>query len=190
MTNDVTPFRIDIPQTDLDDLADRISRTRWPVQLPGDAWTRGVPVSYLRELTEHWRTGYDWRKHETEINAYPQFTTRIDDQTIHFLHALSPEPDAFPLVLTHGWPGSIVEFLDVIGPLTDPRSHGGDPAQAFHLVIPSIPGFGFSPAPTEPGWDARRVAAAFARLMARLGYERYGAQGGDLGALVSPDLAR
>jgi len=190
MTNDISPFRIDVPQADLDDLADRLSRTRWPVQLPGDPWTRGVPVGYLRGLAEHWRTGYDWRKHEAELNAYPQFTTDIDGQTIHFLHVRSPEPTAFPLVLTHGWPGSVVEFLDVIRPLSDPRSHGADPAQAFHLVIPSIPGFGFSPAPTEPGWDARRVATAFAQLMARLGYERYGAQGGDLGAFVSPDLGR
>ncbi|HKE63968.1 MAG TPA: epoxide hydrolase [Micromonosporaceae bacterium] len=186
----MTPFRIDMPQSDLDDLIERLDRTRWAGQLPGEPWTRGVPVAYLRGLADYWRHAYDWRKNEAELNAYPQFTTEIDGQTLHFLHVRSPEPDAFPLVLTHGWPGSVVEFLDVIGPLADPRSHGADPGVAFHLVIPSIPGFGFSPAPTEPGWDARRVARAFAQLMARLGYQRYGAQGGDLGALVSPDLGR
>jgi pimeloyl-ACP methyl ester carboxylesterase len=158
--------------------------------LPGDRWTRGVPVDYLRELNDHWRSGYDWREHEAELNAHPQFTTEIDGQTVHFLHVRSPEPDALPLILTHGWPGSIVEFLDVIGPLSDPRSHGADPATAFDLVIPSLPGFGFSPAPTGAGWNTRRVAVAFAELMARLGYRRYGAQGGDLGAFVSPDLGR
>ena len=187
---EIRPFRIDIPHAELDDLADRLARTRWAPQLPGDRWTRGVPVDYLRDLTDHWRSGYDWRKHEAELNAHPQFTTEIDGQTVHFLHVRSPEPDALPLILTHGWPGSIVEFLDVIGPLSDPRSHGADPAAAFDLVIPSLPGFGFSPAPTEAGWNTRRVAVAFAELMARLGYRRYGAQGGDLGAFVSPDLGR
>jgi pimeloyl-ACP methyl ester carboxylesterase len=188
--SEIRPFRIDIPRAELDDLADRLARTRWAPQLPGDRWTRGVPVDYLRELTDHWRSGYDWREHEAELNAHPQFTTEIDGQTVHFLHVRSPEPDALPLILTHGWPGSIIEFLDVIRPLSDPRSHGADPATAFDLVIPSLPGFGFSPAPTEAGWNTRRVAVAFAELMARLGYRRYGAQGGDLGAFVSPDLGR
>jgi pimeloyl-ACP methyl ester carboxylesterase len=187
---EIRPFRIDIPRADLDELADRLGRTRWAPQLPGDRWTRGVPVDYLRDLADYWRRGYDWRKHEAELNSHPQFTTVIDGQTVHFLHVRSPEPDALPLILTHGWPGSIVEFLDVIGPLSDPRSHGADPATAFDLVIPSLPGFGFSPAPIEAGWNTRRVALAFAELMARLGYRRYGAQGGDLGAFVSPDLGR
>ncbi len=187
---EIRPFRIDVSRAKLDDLADRLARTRWAPQLPGDRWTRGVPVDYLRDLADHWRRGYDWRKHEAELNSHPQFTTVIDGQTVHFLHVRSPEPDALPLILTHGWPGSIVEFLDVIGPLSDPRSHGADPATAFDLVIPSLPGFGFSPAPTESGWNTRRVALAFAELMARLGYRRYGAQGGDLGAFVSPDLGR
>lgn len=187
---EIRPFRIDIPRAKLDDLADRLARTRWAPQLPGDRWTCGVPVDYLRDLADYWRRGYDWRKSESELNAHPQFTTEIDGQTVHFLHVLSPEPDALPLILTHGWPGSIVEFLDVIGPLSNPRSHGSDPAAAFDLVIPSLPGFGFSPAPAESGWNTRRVAVAFAELMARLGYRRYGAQGGDLGALVSPDLGR
>jgi pimeloyl-ACP methyl ester carboxylesterase len=187
---EIRPFRIDIPHAQLDDLADRLARTRWAPQLPGDHWTRGVPVAYLRDLADYWRSAYDWRKHEAELNAHPQFTTAIDGQTVHFLHVRSPEPDALPLILTHGWPGSIVEFLDVVGPLSDPRSHGADPATAFDLVIPSLPGFGFSPAPTDAGWNTRRVALAFAELMARLGYRRYGAQGGDLGAFVSPDLGR
>jgi epoxide hydrolase len=186
----IRPFRIDVPQADLDDLADRLGRTRWPSEIPGVGWDRGVPLDYLKELAEHWRTSYDWREHEAELNEYEQFTTVVDGQNIHFLHVRSPEPDAFPLILSHGWPGSVVEFLDVIGPLTDPRSHGGDPADAFHLVIPSLPGFGFSEPTREPGWDSFRIARAFAELMGRLGYERYGAQGGDFGAFVAPDLGR
>jgi pimeloyl-ACP methyl ester carboxylesterase len=188
--NDIRPFRIDVAPADLADLRDRLANVRWPAQLPGPGWERGVPVEYLKDLTGYWATGYDWRKHEAALGEYPQFTTTIDGQTIHFLHVRSPEPDAFPVVMTHGWPGSIVEFLDVIGPLTDPRAHGGDPADAFHLVIPSIPGFAFSGPTREPGWDSRRIATAFAELMHRLGYERYGAQGGDFGAFISPDLGR
>lgn len=144
MSEDIRPFRIDIPQADLDDLRDRLARTRLPGQLPGTGAERGVPEERLRELVDYWAGGYDWRVHEARLNEHPQFVTEIDGQRIHFLHVRSPEPDATPLILTHGWPGSVVEFLDVIGPLTDPRAHGGDPADAFHLVIPSIPGFGFS----------------------------------------------
>ena len=184
----IQPFRIDIPQADLDDLADRLGRTRWPDELPGVGWTRGVPLGYLKDLAAYWRDGYDWRKQEARLNQLPQFTTTIDGANLHFLHVRSPEPDALPLVLTHGWPGSIVEFLDVIGPLSDPRAHGGDPADAFHLVIPSIPGFGLSGPTGDAGWTERRVAGAFAELMRRLGYDRYGAQGGDVGAGVSPKL--
>ena len=195
MTNDRTgaeilPFRIDIPQEDLDDLRDRLDRTRWPGGISGAGWSRGVPPDYLEELAEYWRTAYDWREHEAELDRYPQFTTTIDGQNFHFLHVRSPEPGAFPLILSHGWPGSVVEFLDVIGLLTDPRSHGGDPADAFHLVIPSLPGFGFSGPTREPGWDSFRIAGAFAELMRRLGYDRYGAQGGDFGAFIAPDLGR
>ncbi|MEU8399809.1 epoxide hydrolase family protein [Nonomuraea sp. NPDC048892] len=186
----IDPFRIDIPQADLDDLRDRLGRTRWPDELPGTGWSYGVPTSYARELAEYWRTTYDWRAHEAALNAYPQFTTEIDRQTVHFMHVRSPEPDALPLVLTHGWPGSIAEFMQIIGPLTDPRAHGGDPADAFHLVAPSLPGFGFSGPTRETGWNLRRVARAWAELMHRLGYDRYGAQGGDTGALVSPELGR
>src|SRR3712207_6469663 len=188
--HEIQPFRIDIPQADLDDLADRLARTRWPSEMPGVGWDRGVPLDYLKELAGYWRTSYDWREHEAGLNRFPQFTTTVDGQTIHFLHVRSPEADAFPLILSHGWPGSVVEFLDVIGPLSDPRSHGGEAADAFHLVIPSLPGFGFSGPTREPGWDSNRIARAFAELMSRLGYERYGAQGGDFGAFISPDLGR
>ncbi|MEV0162309.1 epoxide hydrolase family protein [Nonomuraea fuscirosea] len=186
----IDPFRIDIPQADLDDLRDRLGRTRWPDELPGVGWSYGVPTSYARELAEYWRTTYDWRAQEAALNAYPQFTTEIDRQTVHFMHVRSPEPDALPLIITHGWPGSIAEFMKVIGPLTDPRAHGGDPADAFHVVAPSLPGFGFSGPTRETGWNLRRVARAWAELMRRLGYDRYGAQGGDTGALVSPELGR
>jgi pimeloyl-ACP methyl ester carboxylesterase len=187
---DIRPFRLDIPQADLDDLAERLSRTRFPAPLLGDDWDTGVPVAYLRELVGHWLHRYDWRAQEAVLNAYPQFTTEIDGQRIHFLHVRSPEPDALPLVLTHGWPGSVVEFLDVIGPLSDPRAHGGDPRDAFHLVIPSLPGFGLSGPVTDAGWDTARIASVWAELMRRLGYERYGVQGGDIGAAVSPEVAR
>jgi epoxide hydrolase len=187
---EIRPFRIDIPQAELDDLRDRLARTRWPDELPGVGWSRGVPVDYLKELAAYWRDAYDWRKHEAQLNQFPQFTTTIDGANVHFLHVRSPEPDALPLIVTHGWPGSIVEFLDVIGPLADPRAHGGDAADAFHLVLPSIPGYGLSGPTREAGWTTDRVAKAWAELMARLGYSRYGAQGGDWGAFVSPELGR
>jgi pimeloyl-ACP methyl ester carboxylesterase len=186
----ITSFRIDIPQADLDDLRERLARTRWPAALPGTGWDRGVPPGYLSELAEYWRTGYDWREHEARLNEYPQFTTEIDGQKIHFLQVKSPEPDATPLLLIHGWPGSFVEFVHVIGPLSDPRGHGDASAPAFDLIIPSLPGFGFSGPLTEPGWNSRRMARALAELMSRLGYQRYGAQGGDFGAFVAPDLGR
>jgi len=183
------PFRIDVPQADLDDLAQRLDRTRWSDELPGAGSSMGIPQARVRELTLRWRTGYDWRAQEAAINAWDQFSTTIDGTNVHFLHVRSAEPGALPLVLTHGWPGSVVEFLDVLGPLTDPRRYGGDPADAFHVVVPSIPGFGFSGPTTEPGWDFLRVARAWAELMRRLGYERYGAQGGDWGTGVSRALA-
>ena len=189
-TESIKAFRIDIPQSDLDDLGRRLRHTRFPAPLPGDDWNTGVPVAYLRGLVQYWQHRYDWRKAEAELNAYPQFTTEIDGQNVHFLHVRSPEPDALALVLTHGWPGSFVEFLDVIGPLTDPRSYGGDPADAFHLVIPTLPGFGFSGPVTDAGWDTSHIATAWAELMRRLGYHRYGAQGGDIGAAVSPEVGR
>ncbi|MEV8047069.1 epoxide hydrolase family protein [Streptomyces griseoluteus] len=186
----IRPFRIDIPESELADLRQRLDRTRWPDELPGVGWDYGVPRDYLRELAEYWRHTYDWRAAEARLNEWPQFMTTIDGADIHFAHIRSPEPDATPLIVTHGWPGSFAEFERIVGPLTDPRAHGGDPADAFHLVLPSIPGFGFSGPTREPGWEYRRTAAAFAELMDRLGYERYGAQGGDWGAAVSRELGR
>jgi epoxide hydrolase len=183
--NEIRPFRIDVPDSDLDDLRERLARTRWPDELPGGGWRRGVPLDYLRQLADYWGTGFDWRAQEARLNAVAQFTTEVDGQTIHFLHVRSPEPDALPLLVSHGYPSSVVEFLEVIGPLSDPRAHGGDPADAFHLVVPSLPGFGFSTPVREPGWDLSRTTAAFAELMGRLGYDRYGVHGGDIGAGVS-----
>ena len=185
----IHPFRVEIPQADLDDLHDRLARTRWPDELPGVGWSRGVPLGYLQELAGYWRDGYDWRGQEARLNQLPQFTTEIDGQRIHFLHVRSPEPDALPLIVTHGYPGSVVEFLDLVGPLTDPRAHGGDPADAFHLVAPSLPGYGFSTPVREPGWAMGRTSRAWVELMARLGYDRYGGQGGDIGAGVTGMLA-
>ncbi|MET8797576.1 epoxide hydrolase family protein [Nocardia sp. NPDC004568] len=174
----IAPFTIDIPRADLDDLADRLARTRWPNEITGAGTDYGFPLARLRELAEYWRTEYDWRAHEAELNELPHFTTEIEGQNIHFVHVRSARPEALPLILTHGWPGSFLEFLDVIEPLS----------RDFHLVIPSIPGFGFSGPTHERGWDATRVAGAWAELMRRLGYERYGAQGGDFGSGISQAL--
>src|SRR5829696_30384 len=207
MTDDdravIREFRIDVAQSDLDDLQERLVRTRWANELPSESregggqpgpvppgWEYGVPLDYVKELVEYWRTDYDWRTWEAKLNEYPQFTTEIDGQNIHFLHVRSPEPDAFPLILTHGWPNSVVEYLELVGPLTDPRAHGGDAVDAFHVVIPSLPGFFFSGATTETGWDAQRTAKAWAELMKRLGYDRYGAHGNDAGAIVAPMQGR
>ncbi len=186
----ITPFRIEIPQADLVDLQERLADSRWPSELPGAGWSRGVPVEYLQGLAGYWGDGFDWRAQEARINEFPQFTTEIDGQTIHFVHVRSAEPNATPLMLIHGWPGSFVEFIDLIGPLTDPAAHGGDAADAFNVVIPSIPGFGFSMPLSEPGWTHTRIAQAFTELMARLGYDRYGVQGGDVGAFQAPLMAR
>jgi pimeloyl-ACP methyl ester carboxylesterase len=190
LETEIRSFRIDVPESELDDLRDRLARTRWPDELPGVGWSRGAPLGYLKELAEYWRTGFDWRKQEARLNELPQFVTEIDGANVHFVHVRSPEPAALPLVLTHGWPGSIVEFLDVIGPLTNPQAHGGKAADAFHVVIPSIPGYGFSGPTHDVGWTTARIARAWAELMHRLGYERYGAQGGDWGAFVTPELGR
>jgi pimeloyl-ACP methyl ester carboxylesterase len=182
----IQPFQIAIPQADLDDLDRRLEGTRWPNELPGIGWNRGVPAEYLKGLAEYWRDGLDWRAQEARLNSFPQFLTEIDGQTIHFLHVTSPEPNALPLMLIHGWPGSFVEFIELIGPLIDPAAYGGDPADAFHVVILSVPGHGFSIPLTEPGWTHARIAKAFTVLMARLGYDRYGVQGGDIGAFEAP----
>jgi len=187
---EIRPYRVHVPQADIDDLRQRLARTRWASELPGTGWERGVPTGYLRELAAHWADRYDWRAHEAALNAHPQFITTIDGADVHFLHVRSGHPGATPLLLLHGWPGSIVEFLDMIGPLTDPAAHGGDPADAFHLVIPSLPGYGFSGPLPQAGWTDGRTAAALAELMARLGYQRYGVQGGDVGAFIGPLIGR
>jgi epoxide hydrolase len=184
------PFQIEIPEADLHELRERLARTRWPESETVGDWSQGVPLVYLKELCDYWAKQYDWRATESRLNALPQFRTVIDGLGIHFLHVRSPHPEALPLVITHGWPGSIVEFLKVIGPLTDPAAHGGDPADAFHVVCPSLPGYGFSDQPNRPGWDIQQIAAAWAALMARLGYERYGAQGSDWGTSISASLAQ
>ncbi len=182
----LSPYRVRIPQADLDDLRDRLRRTRWAPELPGTGWERGVPTGYLRDLASHWADGFDWRAQEEALNLLPQYTTAIDGANVHFAHVRSAEPGATPLLLLHGWPGSIVEFLDLVGPLTDPVAHGGEAADAFHLVIPSLPGYGFSGPLPGPGWTDGRTAAALVELMSRLGYRRYGVQGGDVGAFIAP----
>ncbi|MEE1938656.1 epoxide hydrolase [Streptomyces sp. TRM 70361] len=189
MGHEILPFRIDIPQSDLDELHDRLSRARLPRQLPGEGWNRGVPVDWLRELAGYWRDGYDWRRAEARLNGFPQFTTEIGGQELHFLHVRSAEHGALPVLLTHGWPNSFVEFAELIGRLTDPRAHGGDPSAACHVVVPSVPGFAFSAPPRGTGWTTARVGRMWAELMDRLGYDRYGVQGGDLGAYIAPEVA-
>jgi pimeloyl-ACP methyl ester carboxylesterase len=186
----VVPFRVEIPEAALVDLRQRIARTRWPEPETAGGWSQGVPLSYLQEMCGYWADGYDWRIVETRLNGLPQFVTDIDGLAIHFVHVRSPHPAALPLIMTHGWPGSVVEFLKVIEPLTDPIAHGGNATDAFHVVCPSLPGFGFSGKPALPGWGVERIAAAWAELMARLGYQRYGAQGSDWGTSVSASIGQ
>lgn len=186
----ISPYTIAIAQEDLDDLQARLAHVRWTNELPGVGDDYGLELAPVKKLVEYWRNGYDWRSWEAKLNSYPQFTTTIDGQNIYFLHIRSQEEDALPLILTHGWPTSVVDFLDLIGPLTDPRSHGGEAGQAFHLVIPALPGFGFSGPTSEKGWNRYRVAHAWAELMRRLGYDRYGVHGGDWGSIVSPEVGR
>jgi len=186
----VRPSPIEIPQRDLDDLRSRLERTRWGHELVGAGSDYGVPIDYIRRLVDYWLDGYDWRKWETCLNQWTPSETVIDGQRIHFLHVRSDEPEAIPLIMTHGWPGSIVEFLDVIEPLTNPKWHGRDPSDAFHVVVPSLPGYGFSGPTRARGWDNLRIARAWAELMARLGYDRYGAVGNDAGSMISPELGR
>jgi len=181
----VESFRIAVPEAELDDLRERLRRSRWPERETVDDWSQGVPLAYLEELCDHWTSAYDWRATEARLNALPQFRTEIDGLGIHFVHVRSQHPNAIPLVMSHGWPGSIVEFMKVIGPLTDPPAHGGDAADAFDLVLPSLPGYGFSDKPAAPGWGVEHIADAWAELMAQLGYARYGAQGSDWGTSIS-----
>ncbi|MDR7157258.1 pimeloyl-ACP methyl ester carboxylesterase [Sphingobium xenophagum] len=188
MTESVTPFRIDVPQEELDDLRHRLARTRWPDGAPVDDLSQGVPLTEMQSLCDYWATDYDWRRCERMLNGLGQYRTAIDGLGIHFLHIRSPEPDALPMIMTHGWPGSVLEFAKVIGPLTDPAAHGGDAKDAFHLVLPSLPGYGFSDRPVEQGWGPERTAAAWATLMQRLGYDRWVAQGGDWGSVVTRTL--
>ena len=185
-----TPFRIAVPDEDLDDLRRRLARTRWPEPECVDDWSQGIPLDYTRELAAYWADGYDWRAREAQLNRFDQFTTEIDGLDIHFIHQRSPHDDAFPLIITHGWPGSIVEFHKVIEPLTDPTAHGGRAEDAFHVVCPSLPGYGFSGKPTRTGWGIGKVAEAWETLMTRLGYDRYGAQGGDWGGAVTTTIGR
>ena len=181
----IEPYEIRVEDPVLDDLRDRLARTRFPDQIEGTGWEYGVDVGYLRDLVSYWHDTYDWRAQEEALNRFDHFRTTVDGQGIHFIHARSGDPDALPLLLTHGWPGSIVEFLDVIPRLTDPEAHGGRPGDAFHVVAPSLPGYGFSEPPRSRGWDPQRIATAFVELMGRLGYPAYGAQGGDWGAQVT-----
>jgi pimeloyl-ACP methyl ester carboxylesterase len=189
-TTEVVPFHVEVPQEALDDLRRRIDATRWPSKELVQDRSQGVQLDTLQALARYWATDYDWRKAEAKLNALPQFRTQIDGVDIHFIHVKSPRSDALPLIMTHGWPGSVIELLETVGPLTDPAAHGGDAADAFDLVLPSVPGYGFSGEPTELGWDSSRTARAWAQLMSRLGYTRYVAQGGDVGAAITDAMGR
>jgi epoxide hydrolase len=188
MTSPITPFRISVGDDVLDDLKSRLRKTRWPEAELVDDWSQGAPLRWIKEVCRYWAEDYDWRRREALLNRFAQFTTEIDGLDIHFLHVRSPHKNALPLIITHGWPGSVVEFHKVIEPLTNPTAHGGDPVDAFHVVCPSLPGFGFSGKPTSTGWGVDRIASAWAKLMDRLGYARYGAQGGDWGSAVTASL--
>jgi len=183
--SDIRPFVLAIEQAQLDDLDRRIDMTRWPEAETVPDWTQGTPLAALRDLARYWRDDYDWRRCEARLNGFGQFLTEIDGLDIHFIHVRSPHPDAVPLILTHGWPGSVIEFMEAIGPLADPVAHGGRAEDAFHVVVPSLPGYGFSGKPTAAGWGVERIGQAWATLMRRLGYERWFAQGGDWGAIIT-----
>src|SRR5215212_7477772 len=185
----VRPFRIDVPEEDLDDLRRRIVATQWPEKETVADESQGVQLATMQELARYWATDYDWRQVEAKLNALPQFITEIDGLDIHYLHVRSKHQGALPLIVTHGWPGSVIEQLKIIDPLTNPTAHGASASDAFHLVIPSMPGYGFSGKPTSPGWDQARIARAWAELMKRLGYTRYVAQGGDWGAIINDVMA-
>ena len=190
MAEEIIPFRIDVPDADLADLQDRLRRTRWPDRETVDDWSQGAPLAWVQDLCQYWASGYDWRAREARLNSFPQFRTTMGGLDLHFLHVRSRHDGALPLILTSGWPGSVTEFSHVIGPLTDPAAYGGDPADAFHVICPSLPGYGFSGKPAGAGWNVQRIAAAWATLMARLGYPRYGAQGSDWGTSVTTSLGQ
>ena len=186
----IRPFHFEVPEEQVAELRRRVEATRWPTKELVDDRSQGVQLATMKELARYWTTEYDWRRCEAKLNALPQFTTEIDGLDIHFIHVRSPHEDALPLIMTHGWPGSVVELLETVEPLTDPTAHGGDAEDAFHLVMPSLPGYGLSGQPEETGWDAGRIGVAWAELMKRLGYDRYVAQGGDVGAAVTDTMGR
>jgi len=188
MAQTIAPFRISASEADLEDLRRRLRATRWPERETVADWTQGIPLAYVQEVCSYWAEKYDWRAREARLNQFPQFRTEIDGLGIHFIHARSPHPDALPIVLTHGWPGSVVEFQKVIGPLSDPTAHGGSAADAFHVVCPSLPGYGFSDRPAKHGWNVARTARAWGELMSALGYRRWVAQGGDWGAIITTTI--
>jgi pimeloyl-ACP methyl ester carboxylesterase len=190
MSEEIVPFRVDVPDAVLDSLRSRLRNTRWPEREVVEDWSQGVPLVYMQEICRYWAEKYDWRVREARLNEFPQFRTEIDGLGIHFLHVPSAHPDALPLVITHGWPGSVVEFLKVIRPLADPVAYGGEAKDAFHVVVPSLPGYGFSDKPKQTGWGVERIGHAWTQLMSRLGYGRYVAQGGDWGAMVTTAIAQ
>ena len=190
MTDTITPFECHVPDAVLVDLKERLARTIWPDQLDGAGWDYGTELHVLRDLCHYWRDEFDWRASEARFNRYPQFKTEIEGETVHFYHIRSPEPGAVPLIITHGYPGSVAEFLDLLGPLSDPASYGGDPRDAFHVIAPSIPGYGFSGPTRNRGFNLHKAAAVNGQLMERLGYDRYVAQGGDFGSAISSALAQ
>jgi pimeloyl-ACP methyl ester carboxylesterase len=188
MTDAIKPFQVSIADSELEELRRRLNATRWPDTETPDDWSQGIPLSYMREIRDYWANDYDWRRCEKLLNGWDQFETEIDGVDIHFLHVKSPHPDAMPLLITHGWPGSVLEFRHIIGPLTDPEAQGGKAEDAFHVIAPSLPGYGFSGKPTAPGWSIQKIATAWEALMARLGYDKYVAQGGDWGSAVTRQL--
>jgi pimeloyl-ACP methyl ester carboxylesterase len=188
--DEITPFKYEAPQSALDDLKDRLKRTRWPERETVKDWSQGVPLAKLKALVEYWQTDYDWRRGEAKLNSFAQYRTKIDGLNIHFLHVRSRHENALPILITHGWPGSVLEFVKVIDPLTNPTAHGGRAEDAFHVVAPSLPGFAFSDKPAKRGWNSERIAKAWSELMRRLGYKRYVAQGGDWGSVVTTTMAQ
>ena len=188
MNTAITPFKVNIPQSQLDDLQQRLDRSRWPEQETVDDWSQGIPLSYTRELAEYWATDYDWRRFEKKLNGWPQFTTEIEGIDIHFIHRISPHENALPLIISHGWPGSVVEFHKIIDALADPTTHGGGAEDAFHVVAPSLPGYGFSGKPTATGTSITKIGGMWGQLMSRLGYGRYVAQGGDWGSMITQSM--